>query len=134
MALPNLSDYFIPGDHAEAIGLLQRFGEDAMLVAGGTFVHGLEARGLLSEVTALIDLRQRSRDLLDSRNLPCFGRRSRWFCQAVHWLTSSHCVYAACVTPHWTIRSIIHARQLLRQTIPRHLNRVHIEQSSHQFR
>ncbi len=56
MSLPALSDYFIPEQQNELIELLQRFGENAMIVAGGTFVHGLEARGLLSEVEALIDI------------------------------------------------------------------------------
>jgi len=56
VALPALSDYFIPEQQSELIELLQRFGENAMIVAGGTFVHGLEARGLLSEVEALIDI------------------------------------------------------------------------------
>jgi CO/xanthine dehydrogenase FAD-binding subunit len=56
VTLPELSDYFIPEQQSELIELLQRFGEDAMIVAGGTFVHGLESRGLLSEVKALIDI------------------------------------------------------------------------------
>ena len=56
MTLPELNDYFIPEQQSELIELLQRFGEDAMIVAGGTFVHGLESRGLLSEVKALIDI------------------------------------------------------------------------------
>ena len=56
MTLPDLSDYFIPEQQSELLELLQRFGENAMIVAGGTFVHGLEARGLLSEVQALIDI------------------------------------------------------------------------------
>ncbi|MDH3512139.1 MAG: FAD binding domain-containing protein, partial [Gammaproteobacteria bacterium] len=56
MTLPDLSDYFIPEQQSELLELLQRFGENAIIVAGGTFVHGLEARGLLSEVQALIDI------------------------------------------------------------------------------
>ncbi len=56
MTLPDLSDYFVPTQESELIDLLGRFGERAMIVAGGTFVHGLEARGLLSEVEALIDI------------------------------------------------------------------------------
>ena len=58
MAIPNLTDYFTPDKPGEVIELLQRFGDDAMIVAGGTFVHGLEARGLLSEVQALIDIQK----------------------------------------------------------------------------
>ncbi len=56
MTLPDLSDYFVPEQQSELIDLLQRFGENAMIVAGGTFVRGLEARGLLPEVEALIDI------------------------------------------------------------------------------
>lgn len=58
MTIPNLTDYFIPESSADAIELLQKFGDDAMIIAGGTFVHGLEARGLLSEVQALIDIQK----------------------------------------------------------------------------
>lgn len=56
MTLPNLQDYHRPATTQDAIALLQRHGEGAMLVAGGTFVHGLEVRGLLESVTALIDI------------------------------------------------------------------------------
>ncbi len=56
MTLPNLQDYHRPATAEEAIALMQQHGEGAMLVAGGTFVHGLEVRGLLDSVTALIDI------------------------------------------------------------------------------
>lgn len=55
MAL-NLQDYYLPDSLQEAGELLQRFGAGAMVVAGGTFVHGLEVRGLLAETVALIDI------------------------------------------------------------------------------
>lgn len=58
MAIPLLSDYFVPEKPGEVVELLQKFGDDAMIVAGGTFVHGLEARGLLTQVQALIDLQK----------------------------------------------------------------------------
>ena len=58
MALPNVQDYFVPGTRQEAVDLLGKFGENAMLVAGGTFVHGLEVRGVLGEIEALIDISQ----------------------------------------------------------------------------
>lgn len=58
MALPNVQDYFVPGTRQEAVDLLGKFGEKAMLVAGGTFVHGLEVRGVLGEIQALIDISQ----------------------------------------------------------------------------
>ena len=56
MSLPSLGDYCIPENTAEAIALLDQYGESAMIVAGGTFVHGLEVRGLLDGVEALIDI------------------------------------------------------------------------------
>ncbi|UCG73945.1 MAG: FAD binding domain-containing protein [Chromatiales bacterium] len=58
MALPNIQDYYVPGTRQEAVELLGKFGENAMLVAGGTFVHGLEVRGVLGEIEALIDIGQ----------------------------------------------------------------------------
>ena len=45
MALPNINDYFVPASREEVVDLLRKFGDGAMLVAGGTFVHGLEVRG-----------------------------------------------------------------------------------------
>jgi carbon-monoxide dehydrogenase medium subunit len=58
MALPNINDYFVPGTRQEALALMKKFGDGAMLVAGGTFVHGLEVRGVLEDVQALIDIGQ----------------------------------------------------------------------------
>ncbi len=58
MTAPNLTDYFTPSVAEEVIELLQRYGDKALIVAGGTFVHGLEARGLLAEVRALIDIQK----------------------------------------------------------------------------
>lgn len=58
MTLPNVQDYHLPGTAEEAIALLERYGDGAMLVAGGSFVHGLEVRGLLESVTALIDIQR----------------------------------------------------------------------------
>jgi carbon-monoxide dehydrogenase medium subunit len=56
MSLPNIVDYHVPRRTADAIALLQKHGDAAMLVAGGTLVHGLEARGLLDEIEALVDI------------------------------------------------------------------------------
>lgn len=58
MSLPGLGDYCTPETTAEAVSLLDQYGESAMIVAGGTFVHGLEARGVLDSVEALIDIRK----------------------------------------------------------------------------
>lgn len=56
MALPSINDYFVPASQEEAINLLRKFGDAAMLVAGGTFVHGLEVRGVLDDIEALVDV------------------------------------------------------------------------------
>ncbi len=56
MALSRYSDYHLPASIADAVNLLAEYGDEGMIVAGGTFVHGLEARGLLDEVRVLIDV------------------------------------------------------------------------------
>lgn len=48
----------MPENGDEAVDLLERYGDGALILAGGTFIHGLEARGLLSGVEALIDLQK----------------------------------------------------------------------------
>ena len=68
MAL-NLEDYYLPASLQEASTLLQRYGAGAMVVAGGTFVHGLEVRGLLAETVALVDIsRLELRGISESSN------------------------------------------------------------------
>ena len=58
MALPSIKDYLVPTSRQEATDLLRQYGDAAMLVAGGTFVHGLEVRGVLDDIEALIDISQ----------------------------------------------------------------------------
>lgn len=53
-----LEEFCQPEDPDEVVGLLEKYGEEGLILAGGTFVHGLEARGLVSHVKALIDLRK----------------------------------------------------------------------------
>lgn len=57
MALHKLKDFHTPGSLEEALDLLSR-DKDALVLAGGTFLHGLEARGLLSDVESLVDIRR----------------------------------------------------------------------------
>lgn len=57
MALSELKEFCLPESGSEVVSLLDKYGDGALFVAGGTFVHGLEARGFLSGVEALIDLR-----------------------------------------------------------------------------
>jgi carbon-monoxide dehydrogenase medium subunit len=58
MALPELKEFCLPETGGEVTSLLDKYGDSALFVAGGTFIHGLEARGFLSGVEALIDLRK----------------------------------------------------------------------------
>jgi carbon-monoxide dehydrogenase medium subunit len=57
-SLRTVEEFHLPDSESEVVDLLQRYGEDALLVGGGTFLHGLEARGLLAGVRALIDLQR----------------------------------------------------------------------------
>ena len=56
MALSNLEGFYQPGTPKEAAKLLHRHGNDAMIIAGGTFIHGLVARGLVTDVQYLVSL------------------------------------------------------------------------------
>ncbi len=58
MSLHELKEFCLPESSDEVIEVLEKYGNHALILAGGTFVHGLEARGLLSEVEALIDLQK----------------------------------------------------------------------------
>lgn len=65
MALPELKEFCMPETGDEVTSLLAKYGDAALFVAGGTFVHGLEARGFLPGVEALIDLRKLGLDGID---------------------------------------------------------------------
>ncbi len=56
MSLAGLNEYCLPDTAADVVTLLERLGDSGLIVAGGTFVHGLEARGLLTGIDALIDI------------------------------------------------------------------------------
>jgi aerobic carbon-monoxide dehydrogenase medium subunit len=51
-------EFCLPDDGDEVVDLLERYGDAALILAGGSFVHGLEARGVLSEIEVLIDLQE----------------------------------------------------------------------------
>jgi len=57
MALHKLKDFHTPGSLDEALDFLGQNSE-ALVLAGGTFLHGLEARGLMSDVEVLVDIRK----------------------------------------------------------------------------
>jgi aerobic carbon-monoxide dehydrogenase medium subunit len=56
MALAAVKEYLQPDSAQEAVRLLSKYQDRAAVVAGGTFVHGLAARGILSKIDAFIDL------------------------------------------------------------------------------
>jgi len=57
MALHKLKDFHLPTSLEEALALLRR-NDETLVLSGGTFLHGLEARGLLGDVEALVDIRK----------------------------------------------------------------------------
>ncbi|MCL2714339.1 MAG: FAD binding domain-containing protein [Alphaproteobacteria bacterium] len=57
MALAKLEAFHVPDSVDAALALLKD-SEEALPLAGGTFLRGLDARGLLSEVEALVDIRK----------------------------------------------------------------------------
>lgn len=66
MALRKLKEFCVPERIEEAGALLEKYAGSAMILAGGSFIRGIEARGLLSEVEALIDIRKLGLDGLSS--------------------------------------------------------------------
>lgn len=56
MSIPTLKKYCRPKTVAEVMDLLGQYGDRGLIVAGATLIHGLEARGLLMGVEALIDI------------------------------------------------------------------------------
>ena len=56
MTLNKLQEYYVPQDGNAVVELLRKHKEGATIVAGGTFIHGLVARGLVTDVEALIDI------------------------------------------------------------------------------
>lgn len=66
MSLTSVNEYFTPGAREEVLELLEKYGDGAMIVAGGSFVHGLDARDLLLGIEALIDIRNVGLDQLST--------------------------------------------------------------------
>jgi len=56
MALTEIKQYFRPQGPGEVVELLRQYGSKARILGGGTFLHGLAARGLGMRLDALIDL------------------------------------------------------------------------------
>jgi len=51
-------EFLQPNSHQEVVELLVKHGERALVVGGGTFLHGLLARGVLHDLDVLIDLQK----------------------------------------------------------------------------
>ena len=66
MSLTKLREYLNPEDRNEVVKLLEKYGDSALIVAGGTFIHALAARGLLTEIEALIDMQKLRLDFIKS--------------------------------------------------------------------
>ncbi|MEE8059297.1 MAG: FAD binding domain-containing protein [Pseudomonadales bacterium] len=58
MPLTKLREYHLPQNKAEVIRLLHENQDDALIVAGGTFISGLIARGLVTETEVVIDIQK----------------------------------------------------------------------------
>ena len=56
MALTSVESFHSPTDASAVVQLLQQHEDSALIVAGGTFLHGLASRGLLTGIEALIDI------------------------------------------------------------------------------
>ncbi len=68
MTLHNLQEYYLPQDGNAVVELLGKHKEGATIVAGGTFIHGLIARGLVTDVEALIDISRLGLDYVKLEN------------------------------------------------------------------
>ena len=56
MSLSGLEQFHRPQHLKEVIQLLTTHGDEALIISGGTFIHGLVARGLIGDVRHLIDI------------------------------------------------------------------------------
>lgn len=61
-------EFATPKDSSEVSGLLMKYGSRALIVGGGTLIHSLASRGILTEVDLLIDLRNLELDYIRSLN------------------------------------------------------------------
>lgn len=66
MALHELRYYQRPADLEAAVALLDQHGDAALPIAGGTFIHGLAARGLLAGIETLVDIGSLGLDRIES--------------------------------------------------------------------
>jgi len=68
VSLASVQEFYRPEDHDGVVRLLEQHPDSVLIVAGGTFLHGLIARGLLTGIEALIDIQHLGLDYI--RTLP----------------------------------------------------------------
>ncbi|MBI4445252.1 MAG: FAD binding domain-containing protein [Acidobacteria bacterium] len=68
MAFSKLKEVYTPQSSEEVVKLLKQHGHGALILGGGTFLHGLSARGLLPDVEALIDIQKLGLDYFTPSN------------------------------------------------------------------
>ena len=68
MALTSVESFHSPTDISAVVQLLQRHEDSALIIAGGTFLHGLASRGLLTGIEALIDIQNLGLDNISVDN------------------------------------------------------------------
>jgi len=66
VSLTSVKEYFTPDGNEEVLELLKTYGDGALIVAGGSFVHGLDARNLLTGIEVLIDIQNLGLDQVTS--------------------------------------------------------------------
>ena len=64
MTLTSVESFHSPTDASSVVQLLQQHEDSALIVAGGTFLHGLASRGLLTGIDALIDIQNLGLDTI----------------------------------------------------------------------
>ena len=65
MSLAGIENYHRPKQSVEALALLTTYGDGALIVNGGTFIHGLVARGLITGVKHIIDINDLKLDYIN---------------------------------------------------------------------
>jgi len=65
VALTSVQSFYSPEDNKTVIELLDKHEDSALIVAGGTFLHGLVSRGLLSGIEALISIQKLGLNKID---------------------------------------------------------------------
>ncbi len=66
VALTSVETFYSPEDDKTVIDLLEKHRDSVLIVAGGTFLHGLVSRGLLTGIDALIDIQKLGLDHIQS--------------------------------------------------------------------